>query len=74
MATPTRRKSAGTRVGATTTPPARAAGPGGQARAARALRDAYTDLAAAAVAGEESGYSQASDAIAQAEQRLQARR
>lgn len=27
MATPTRRKSAGTRVGATTTPPARAAGP-----------------------------------------------
>jgi hypothetical protein len=53
---------------------ARAAGPGGQARAARAVRDAYTDLAAAAVAGEKSGYSQASDAIAQAEQRLQARR
>jgi hypothetical protein len=38
------------------------------------VRDAYTDLAAAAVAGEKSGYSQASDAIAQAEQRLQARR
>jgi serine/threonine protein kinase, bacterial len=53
---------------------ARAAGPGGHARAARAVRDAYTDLAAAAVAGEKSGYSQASDAIAQAEQRLQARR
>jgi hypothetical protein len=38
------------------------------------VRDAYTDLAAAAVAGEKSAYSQASDAIAQAEQRLQARR
>ena len=53
---------------------ARAVGPGAQARAARAVEDAYADLAAAAAAGEKSGYAQASHAIAQAEQRLQARR
>ena len=53
---------------------ARAAGPGAQARRARAVRDAYTSLAAAAESGNEAGYGLASAAIAQAEQRLQARR
>jgi hypothetical protein len=53
---------------------ARAAGPGAQAREARAVSDAYARLAAAAEAGQKDGYSQASQAIADAEQRLQARR
>jgi len=53
---------------------ARKAGNGEQADAARAAGHAYADLAAFAEAGEKSGYAQASDAVAQAEQRLQARR
>ena len=53
---------------------ARAAGPGAQAREARAVRDAYAWLAAAAEANDEAGYSEASQAIADREQRLQARR
>jgi serine/threonine-protein kinase len=53
---------------------ARAAGPGAQASEARAVRDAYARLAAAAEAGQKDGYAQASQAIADAEQRLQARR
>jgi serine/threonine-protein kinase len=53
---------------------ARAAGPGAQAREARAVRDAYAWLAASAEAGHEPGYVQASEAIAATEQRLQARR
>jgi hypothetical protein len=52
---------------------ARAAGPGAQAREARAVRDAYAWLAASAQIGHEDGYAQASQAIADAEQRLQAR-
>jgi eukaryotic-like serine/threonine-protein kinase len=53
---------------------ARAAGPGAQAREARAVRDAYALLAASAEAGDETGYAEASQAIAAGEQRLQARR
>jgi len=53
---------------------ARAAGPGAQAREARAVRDAYARLAASAEAGQKDGYAEASQAIADAEQRLQARR
>ncbi len=51
-----------------------AAGAGAQPRAARAARDAYVRLATAAEAGDRPGYVKASEAIALAEQRLQARR
>ena len=53
---------------------ARVAAPGAQAREARAVRDAYAWLAASAEIGHEDGYAEASQAIADAEQRLQARR
>jgi len=45
-----------------------------EARAARAVSDAYRALAASAEAGEEERYAQATDEIAEAEQLLQARR